>query len=251
MASSHFVPKLNLPSARSDWGDPSFSSRGHHSERTRMNPMGMPSVPEASSYRNPWPGLEERFWQPPADNDERGLGGLNDERGLGGLTARVGAIFTQRMSEADAFESARSVPMHRASPPAARPPVLTQKYPEPNPRGSKAYAANTESSSWWFSSSASAPSLNCSASAVPPKERHCEGLKDSTRHCSAKGIDRQCNHLTQDCEDNIKELLFRDAAEEVEERPLKPADAFAECQPRADRPDTLKNTLKTWSVPGR
>merc|ERR1712241_1529854 len=130
--------------------------------------------------------------------------------------------------------------------------MLGQRYGEPGPRGSKQHTSNTEPSSWWFSSSASSPKLSCNVTAPRPKDRNCDGVKEGTRHCSAKVIDRQCTHLTEDCEDNIKELLFGDAAEEVEERPLRPrVDAFAECQPKAERTDTLKGTLHTWSVPSK
>lgn len=249
MASPPFVPKLNLPSARSDWGDASLTTpaRMQQMSAARYDSRGLPSVAEASGHRNPWPGLEERFWQPPADAAERGLGGFMSAR-VNGVGPAVSHRNSAPPTGAYPYQSVRGMPSQRASPPSARPPNMSQRYGEANPSDSKENAGNTESSSWWFSSSKSVPSLNCSGSAPPPKERY----KEETRHCTAKGIDRQCNHLTQDCEDNIKELLFRDAEEEVEERPLKPpVDAFAECSPKADRPNTLKSTLQTWSVPER
>mmetsp|Transcript_115175 Transcript_115175/g.229409 ORF Transcript_115175/g.229409 Transcript_115175/m.229409 type:complete len:239 (-) Transcript_115175:106-822(-) len=238
MASQPVVPKLNLPSAnlptaRSDWGDSRFSSRSYSRE--------MPGVPQTSEYKNPWPGLEDRFWQPPADATERGLGGF--------MSARVGAAWSQRLSEVPSEVSESSRSWCKPNPPSARPPMHGQRYGEPNSHSSKQYTSNTEPNSWWLSSSTFSPNLSCNVSAPAPKERNCNGAKEGSRHCT---VDRQCNHLTQDCEDNIKELLFRDADEEVEERPLRPqVDAFAECRPHTDRPDTLKGTLQSWSLPGR
>lgn len=250
MASPPFVPKLNLPSARSDWGDSSLTTpaRMQQMSAARYDSRGLATVSEMSGQRNPWPGLEDRFWQPPADAAERGLGGFMSAR-----VAGFGAPVSQRMSEPPAgasgfgpYQSVRGAPSHRASPPSGRPP--TRAYGEANPRDSK----DAEESSWWFSSSKSVPALNCGASAAPaPKDRFREGGKEETRHCTTKGIDRQCNHLTQDCEDKIQEFLMQDANEEVVERQLKPpVDAFAECSP-GGRPDTLKSTLQTWSVPVR
>jgi len=228
----------DLPSPGTDWSD---TFRASASTPSCHHPTGfMPGILNMSSQlkycasetslsgpRTPWPELEEGRWRPNTKPDQQ-HGCCTSSRSGGGVPA------------------ARHLHSNRRG-----------------PLNSKESTAGSETASWWSSimpgtscqSTASAagatpgiPSLNCTVAAQFPKERFCdEKVKERARHCSEKIAQRQCR-FAQDCEDNINEVLFRDAAEEVEEHHLRPPIDSWDDELRK-RPDKL-GTLKTWSPQG-
>jgi len=230
------IPPLelqDLPSARSDRSESIFTSISNSSrfQQTGVSQWPHHSMPcvselEASGQRSPWPGLEERLWRPQANVHEENRGMLSSRSDRSTPAARHLLSYKERQSGARLDDKAESV-------------------------------AGSDTASWWSSIMpgtscqstdvpGGGPGINCSvAMKKSPKERICdERIKESARQCGTKIAERQCGRLTQECEDNIEEMLFRDAAEEVEEKHFRPAiDSWDECQ---KQPNKL-GTLKTWS----